>query len=403
MAKFKKAILHANETYHSPDGEVPVTTARLKNWESNFQKVTKAGYAIPVAWDHAADIAGASPVKLSSKGKLPSAKNTVGKLAGFKVAKDGSHAEILLDITDPTAQGRCERNEVCVSPIIFDKWADGAKTEYADVLTHVDLVTWPVDHSQKPFIKTEPGTIACGIRMGLTRMAFPEDADEDDTEEAEESPAEAAAEVPETPAGPAKNPDAPPAATDKSKAEAVLAGLKRKNIVLPSDFDFTAEGAIDIFLAAINSALAAEVSAEPKEEPEDEEEDDVMQVQDPAFAAMSLQAKSAFQFAEKQYRGSIAQRMSLLLSSGRCTPAEAKAKEEEVKVVKLSLGDNGEPAKSDLEKWIESREAVPQGTFWSAEVRTQKLSLEVHEPPVEGNDAEADKKIVDWALGRKAK
>lgn len=405
MAKFKKAILHAGRTYHSPDGDVEVTPDRLKRWEANHKRLTAANYAAPTAWDHAADVAGASPVKLSRKGELPSAEKTVGKLAGFKVAKDGSHAEILLDITDPIAKGRVERNEVFVSPIIMDRWQDGAKNVYEDVITHVDLVTWPVDNSQKPFVPVEPGTIACGIRMGLTRMALPDDMQNDGEEsDIETAPEESA---PESPAGPEKNPDAPPAATDKSKTEAVLAGLKRKNIVLPSDFDFTADGSIDIFLAAINSALAAEIAAGPpadKGDDDEEEDEDVMQVQDPAFAAMSLKANAAHNFAERQYRGSIQARLASLLSAGRCTPAEATTKETEVKAVRLSLAADGEPNKSDLEKWIESREAVPQGAFWSDEVRTQKLSLQVQDPPAaDGSNPEQDAELVNWALGRKKK
>ena len=409
---YKKAILHANRDYHSPDGVVRATPARLKQWEANHKRLTAANYAAPTAWDHAADLAGASPVKLSRKGELPSAEKTVGRLHEFKVAADGNSAEITLAITDPKAKGRVKRNEVYVSPIIMDKWQDGAKNIYEDVITHVDLVTWPVDNSQTPFVPVEPGTIACGIRMGLSRMAFPDPDDEkdDDLGDDDTDPIEEGEEAPESKPLGNKNPDAPPAATDNSKTEAVLTGLKQKNIVLPSDFDFTADGAIDIFLAAINSALAAELAAGPKEEPEEEEDssqgDDVMQVQDPGYAAMSLQAKSAFSYAEKQYRGGIATRMSTLLASGRCTPAEATAKDTEVKAVKLSLdATSGEPAKSNLELWIESREAVPAGTFWSPEVRTQKLGLQVEELPANagGSSAEEDQRIVDWALGRKKK
>jgi len=395
MAKFKKAILHANETYHSPDGAVPVTTDRLKNWETNFQKVTAAGYAVPVAWDHASDIAGASPVKLSSKGKLPSAKNTVGKLAGFKVAQDGSHAEILLDITDPTAKGRCERNEVCVSPIIFDKWLDGAKTEYSDVLTHVDLVTWPVDHSQKPFIKAEPGVIACGIRMGLTRMALPEDDDADEVEDGKPGDTDTA------PEKPPENPDLPKDDSGDQIAEAIVAHLQQLGVALPAAWTLSGDNAGEILLTGLKTAVLAKQTAEPKKDDEPEEEEETMTVQDPGIATMSLQVKSQLAFAERQHRETIKTRLSALADSGRCTPAEATAKESELPGVRLSLTEAGEPVPSDLEKWIASREAVPVGTFWSPEVKTQKLSLVAHQPQINtGEDPAGDQKVVDWALGR---
>lgn len=413
MAKFKKAILQAGRKYHSPDGVVDVTPERLKHWQGEFAKLTANGYIVPIDWDHASDLKGAAPRKLSTA-KTRSAKNTVGKLAAFNVAPDGNSAEVLLDITDPQAKGRAERNEVYVSPVIFDRWADGAKNQYTDLITHVDIVNHPVDNSQGPFVPVEPGTIACGLRMslsgkGISRMAFPDDEEDTDSDpDADTDPIEEGEEnaAPEAQPMGDKNPDAPPAATDNSKTEAVLAGLKQKNIVLPSDFDFTADGAIDIFLAAINSALAAELTAKPAEPEEDEpeEEDDIMQVQDPGYAAMSLQAKAAHSYAEKQYRGGIQTRLSALLNSGRCEPAEFKARETEVTAVKLSLGSDGEPAKSDLEKWIESREAVPAGTFWSDQVKTQRMSLEVQQPP-SGSvaDPQEDERIVNWALGRKTK
>ena len=71
------------------------------------------------------------------------------------------------------------------------------------------------------------------------------------------------------------NPDAPPKATDRSKLSAVIAGLAQKNIVLPSDFDFGADGAIDILVAAINSSIAAENKAKAEAEPADSDNEPV--------------------------------------------------------------------------------------------------------------------------------
>lgn len=69
-----------------------------------------------------------------------------------------------------------------------------------------------------------------------------------------------------------ENPDMPPPkATDKTKLAAVLAGFNQKGLVLPSDFTFEAEGAIDILLAALNSSIKAENDKEA-EEAKDEEE-----------------------------------------------------------------------------------------------------------------------------------
>jgi hypothetical protein len=74
----------------------------------------------------------------------------------------------------------------------------------------------------------------------------------------------------ESPPTEQKNPDMPPKATDRTKLAAVLAGLAQKGIILPSDFDFESEAALDILLAGLNSSIKAEQEAEAQEKPEEE-------------------------------------------------------------------------------------------------------------------------------------
>jgi hypothetical protein len=71
------------------------------------------------------------------------------------------------------------------------------------------------------------------------------------------------------------NPDLPPKATDKSKLKAIIAGLAQKNVVVPSDWDPTKEGSMDILLGCLNSAIAAENKAEAEAEPDDPNEEPV--------------------------------------------------------------------------------------------------------------------------------
>ena len=47
-------------------------------------------------------------------------------------------------------------------------------------------------------------------------------------------------------------------------------------------------------------------------------------------------------------------------------------------ILDATLNSSGQPIKSAVELWIESREVVPKGTFWTDEQRTQatqKLSI----------------------------
>lgn len=82
------------------------------------------------------------------------------------------------------------------------------------------------------------------------------------------------AEVVEQPL-PDVNPDMPPKTPDRNKLAAILAGLAQKNIVLPSDFDFSKEGALDILLGCLNSAIKAENETAAEMEPADPDNEPV--------------------------------------------------------------------------------------------------------------------------------
>jgi hypothetical protein len=117
-------------------------------------------------------------------------------------------------------------------------------------------------------------------------------------------------------------------------------------------------------------------------------------VQDPQIATMSLQARAALAFGEKQHRQNIASQLESLLKNGKCTPAEYHQQKQNAGAIKLSLDKNGNPAKSSVESWIDSREAVPQGTFWSDEQKLTRMSVQSHPGPYKFDksisDEEAD-------------
>ncbi len=124
----------------------------------------------------------------------------------------------------------------------------------------------------------------------------------------------------------------------------------------------------------------------------------------PEFTAMSLKANAAHAYAQDVHRETLGKQLQGLLESGRCTPYEHKQRSGELGTVKLSLDKAGKPASGDLEKWIASRDAVPEGTMWDSKTRTDKLSLEKTEPPkcITGVTTKEDaKKLVDEVYGVK--
>lgn len=393
--KFTKAVLRVGETMQSPDGAVPITAERLKNFAEQHTRLKSAGYVVPSRWEHADDTADMIPLAAEDLPKRLDGRHAVGDMSEFKLAPDGQSAELTLAVSDKRAIEQCEANRVKVSPIIAAWWKDGRGNEYRDFLSHADLVERPVDYTQGPFVRQaeeaeKSGMIACSLEK-YVRLAdeFPpkkKDGDGDgETGEGEEG---APPEV-EAPSEPAKNPDAPPKATDKTKAAAVLDGLATKGIILPSDFDFSGDSALDILLAAINSSVAADVKAEESKQQEQEEEQPET-VASPGYAAMSTETKAAVEYANRLHRERVKSDLDELLKTGRCKPCEVTERETALTAVRLSLDSTtSTPIASDLEKWIESRKAVPAGTFWSDEQKT-KLSTEAAPPYKSGTDQTPD-------------
>ena len=89
-----------------------------------------------------------------------------------------------------------------------------------------------------------------------------------------DSPAETGLPPDIVPINEGTNPDMPPVANDRSKLQAVIAGLNQAaNLVLPSDFDFANPGSIDILLAALNTAIKSKQEAEAEAAMETEQQE----------------------------------------------------------------------------------------------------------------------------------
>ena len=119
----------------------------------------------------------------------------------------------------------------------------------------------------------------------------------------------------------------------------------------------------------------------------------------PDFAALSLRGPFA-KFASNEHRKGVAVRLDALLEKGQCTPAEYKEKETTLKTVRLSLDSAGNHRLTPTESWIDSRESVPEGTFWDDKQRTRMSQLETvpHPSDLSGDevtDEEADEIVAE--------
>jgi len=433
--EFAKTMLKVG-TYHSPDGVVTVTPERLKHWERQVKAIQSVGYAIPSHFDHSNDEELLTPIsesELRAK-QSRSAKSTVGKLKSFQVSPDGQSAEIVLHTLEPNATRSVASNSIYVSPVVHPEWKDGAGNRYRDALTSFDLVDWPVDHSQSSFTPlVRMGQRVCpAIRMGagkphflerqqmstatatknrsqaarksrfkaalavgLKRMgsdAEPED-DEDDEKPYDASASDMADSGADTPT---PSDDASP--TDTIGAEeasapdlldSVLNLLGEYGVTLPDDTTDTT------LINHLRVALTALLSSQGQEEDElgDEQGMDqqaMPQPVAPTIATMSVQQRKALDRAAiaeralKEYqRSRTTERLGGLLKAGRCTPAEHDSMLRNLGTVRMSMSDDGSFKPNRVDHFLEDRESVPNGTYWTDQQRTQAIGqkMSVVEPP----------------------
>lgn len=393
MARFSKGILKAKK-HHAPNGVVDATPARLKHWRDQQSLMLSRNLAPSVHFDHSDRKEDNAPVSLDAEGKMKrGANNAVGRLAEFAINAAGNQAQITLDLPDDLAADKSRKNIVSVSPVIVPSFRDGDGNEYRDCIVAYDLVTHPVDNTQTPFVEVSDA-IACSLRVF-------DDAGTATVYKLDENPfaSEGGDKTPTKPTG-ADNPDKPPAkATDKSKLEAWIAAVAQIGPVLPSDFDFTNDGFLDILVATFNTFIAAQNKAEA-EASADRDGDDSNQgaptVANPGYAAMSL-------YAENLHRDNLKSQITLALKEGRCTGAQAEKYLGTIGTVKLSLAADGKQlSKSDVERFIDDCGMVPKGQLWSDEVRT-KMSTLVEPPENMRGDFTTDEiqNTANWALGRK--
>lgn len=456
---FSKSILKVG-TYHSPDGTVVVTPARLKHWEAESRRLQAAGYALPSHFDHSNEVALLEPIAMDvlTRKQNRSAEKTVGRLETFRVAPDGQSAEIVLHTLTPKATESVSKNAVYVSPVIFPEWVDGAGNVFSDCLTSFDLVDHPVDYSQSSFVPAiKMGLRVCpAIRMGLGKphylganMAKPKNRnhaarrarykaalkaglvrmgsdfdpeDEDDKPKQGDAPKkDAESEAPNAEETPTPSDDASPTDTmevDTSAApdllDSVLNLLNEFGVALPDDT--TDANLIPHLRVALTALLSAENQAD-MDEKEDQTDGGLPSNAPsgmptptaPNIAMMSLQKRAASleKQLQDQRRQSARDAIGALLARGRCTPAEHDQQLRNLATVRMSLTDEGGFKPTRVDHFIEDRQTLPEGVYWTDQQRTASVQkLSVVEPPTrwttEMKPSAAEEREAVIALGGKA-
>lgn len=380
-----------------------MTPERLRHWAGQINRVKAAKYAIPMHWDHATDTELLEPIKLDvlHERKSRSAQNTIGKLVDFQVPPSGDYAEITIETLTERASEAASTNAVAVSPVIFSEWKDGEGNVYTDTIGSIDMVDYPVDNSQGPFIPLQSPTQALScrtFRMSTSTKAAPSVFRMAADTEGDANPFESqdAMEPQSDPVDNTSMGDSAPEQSGGTNVSDVLAALSQLGIVLPDDT--TTESFLERLRPALLTAIA---SKQQPEEPEEQmatslppqDDDKPILANQPPIAAMSALQQRLHRLEQERIastRSKLGERLQSLVEAGRCTPFELGEKKRVLQVQKLSLRDDCSVNAGDLEVWIASREALPKGAVWPAGERLQKLGTKPVEAPTSYDHRGAD-------------
>jgi hypothetical protein len=155
--KFKKQILRPG-VYYVNDGNNGrrleyITAERLKHWADQHKKMVKAGLHVPAPAVHKKDANPTNSQKTS--------KDNFGWWE--QIDFTGEALEGVVNIPVQSDQERIGKTVKEVSIYAKPKFVDGLGNEWNDVLTHIAIVTNPIEPNQKNFEKLEEGSLAVAM------------------------------------------------------------------------------------------------------------------------------------------------------------------------------------------------------------------------------------------------
>lgn len=152
MPIFSKSILKSG-TYNVGGKQVYVSPERVSRFAETFRQMRDNGLKIPAPYHHDPK---AVPVRENAEPSDVDAYRNAGFWTQMIEVKsdDGKESELIGVIDAPRDEDadRIGKTVTEVSPILADKWVDGKGNEYKDAITHVALVTHPIQPGQENFI-----------------------------------------------------------------------------------------------------------------------------------------------------------------------------------------------------------------------------------------------------------
>lgn len=238
-----------------------------------------------------------------------------------------------------------------------------------DIVRHVALTNKPRNPLQGP-ITLAPGVMRFSIEDYM--------ADENDDKPDDEAKCDDKGDE-KLPPKVEPNPDMPPSTNDTKKMAAVIAGLAELGVVLPSDFSFDSEGAIDVLLTGLNTAVKAKQEAntpKPEEEQPLVQDSPTMQFSEDEIAKLPANVQALVRENQKlksdvmrfsEEREASAREKAITDINRRKLPAAIKTKLTE-RLTTLRFSEEREPSSMTVTEVAELFEkSLPEGLRFSEE------------------------------------
>lgn len=393
MPRFWKDIV-APGKYH-PTGSPPVeiTPDRIRHWVRQFHEMKRSGVpAVPVPWDHTDDARPGWGLELSAADSRPlvGVRPNAGYVEDMTVDESGT-LKALIHIPLEDDAKRIGTTVRYVSLNAEPEFQDGAGRRWNDVITHVALCNYPINHKQTNFQPAAP------LAMGVLRLSLSQRGPVMADEEMDETTAEAP-------------PESPPEETEPVPV-APNPYVQLLSLLAEHGVDIPAETPVAAFLPALKAAvqrLEQSVENPPDQQPEQappntaEESPLVMSLRKQLEESEDRVRSAETRLAEAEARQTEHLRMSLksrvqsLVDTGRATPAMVRGLglDNAIGTIRFSAG----AGKSEAEIRIETLERNPAGSAWEPNERATRFGVQEQAlPGIEhGDDAAVVEQIAKY-------
>jgi hypothetical protein len=333
VARLKKDVLRPGSySVTNKDGTrrvVGYTDADIRHLHARFQAFKLAGIHVPVCWEHQDSALPSTPEEISRR-IADRARLHLGFVED--TCLDGDTLSHVLDVSDDEDARQAERVRFA-SPMIATDWTDGTGRLWpGKSIVHVAVTPRPVRHDQKPFERMSMVCLSLSDRLGDTSVAE-EKPDKKESEGGEDGGEGGA---------PAQMKD-------------LIEALRGAGLTIPDEVA-DLDGLIIAVKASSGSGEGTDESppadAVPAPPPDSS----------PAMMGLARQVEGLSKRLLEAEKTRLSDEINKLHDTARITRPRRDILAKKLNVTKLSMGEDGQPVRTELHTIIEAYQALDTGS-----------------------------------------